>query len=111
MKTIPIYATPNQRITFVDREVQYEIRIETRKGTVSFDIVVDNVDVVLGARAVINTPIVYPVDAMPDRYFMVYGLDNELVDYKKFGTSQILLLIYAEDFDVALPAFPIPSNF
>lgn len=109
MKIIPLTRTPNQAISFLINETLYGVRIETRGGSVCFDISVDGEVVVLGARALINTPIIQPVSMLDRKAFIILGNTDDLVDYNQFGITQFLAFVTPADFNFStlIPQTPI----
>jgi hypothetical protein len=101
MRNVPIDAVPNQSLSFTIGSDRWSIRIKQAVSSMFIDVALNDVDIVLGHRIVIGTPI------LPYRYQRSYGTllmltDNEeLADWTKFGSTQQLVFATADELNDA----------
>ena len=99
MNNIPIAAVPNQAL-FVQLDGRaYTIALHsTGANVVAVDITRDDVRLVTGARVMPGAPL------LPYRYqesgnFVLVTDDGDLPDYQKFGATQFLTYVTADELD------------
>lgn len=90
MIEIPLQAIPNQSLSVLLNNVQYDIRIEVCNNIMAFDIVRNNIAIVTGQRAVAGEPII-PYQYLEDGNFAVLTMNDAYPDYLQFGITQSLI--------------------
>lgn len=97
MITIKIDAIPNQRFTVPLGGNNYDIKIYSIDGHMSYDLYVDGSVVVLGFKMVNDMPL------LPYKYQEINGNiilqlpEDEIPDYTKFNSSQFLFYLNEEE--------------
>lgn len=108
MRLIPLAAIPNQSLSIVLNENLFELRIETRGGSILVDVRKNNADIVKGARAVAGAPVVLPSSRLDNENFIFLTQEGDILDYEKFGVTQFLYYLQASEFviDTTIPPYP-----
>ena len=93
---IELQATPNQSLSVTLDDARYDLTIKETIGTMSVDIVRDNIPIMTGARLVAGTPF------LPYRYqetgnFIITTEAGEIPYYTRFNVSQFLIYISVEE--------------
>jgi hypothetical protein len=90
MIEIPLQAIPNQSLSILLGESQWDIRIKAAGNIMAFDISENNVPIVTGQRAVAGYPII-PYEYLEDGNFVLLTMNDEYPDYTQFGVTQSLI--------------------
>ncbi len=96
MNNLPLSATPNQSFSARLDSSVYDIAIKTVGGTACIDVTRDGVSVLKGQRLTPGVP-VFAYDYLQTGNFLFTTLNDELPDYTKFGVSQMLYYITADE--------------
>lgn len=101
MIQIPLQNIPNQSLSIQLDENQIDINfhatqdnIDGTSGVTAIDIVINNVVIVSGMRAVFGTPII-PYIYLQDGNFAFITQGDEYPDWRQFGITQFL--VYASE--------------
>jgi hypothetical protein len=105
MMTIPITNIPNQTLSInLDGNI-YDISISAtndigllQSGIVAFDVVINNVVIVTGMRALPDFPII-PSRYLENGNFLVSTMGDEYPDWRQFGITQSLIYVSQSELD------------
>ena len=103
MNEIPLQAIPNQTLSIILDNDQYDIRIEATNNIMSFDIFRNNVAIVTGQRAVAGFPII-PYRYLEKGNFVLLTMNDDYPDYTLFGVSQYLIFTSQSEIEAAINA-------
>lgn len=90
MLNIPLQAIPNQSLSVQIDQKTYDIRLRDCGNIMAVDIAIDNVDIVLGVRAVPQNFII-PYRYLENGNFFITSLEDEYPDWRRFGLDQFLI--------------------
>jgi hypothetical protein len=107
MINIPLAQVPNQSLTLNLDGNLYDINIwacdnngaDLSTGIMAFDIAINGVAIVTGARALPDYPII-PYAYLEDGNFIVSTMNGDYPDWNQFGITQSL--IYASQAELAM---------
>lgn len=101
MLNIDLQPIPNQSFSVILDGSVYDITIKETNGTMSYDMTRDNVPVLNGQRIVTGSVLI-PYRYLQKGNFVLTTLNEELPDYTKFGSSQFLVYITADEVEALL---------
>jgi hypothetical protein len=90
---------PNQSVSVKLEESLYTLVVKETRGVMSFDLIRDNVPVLLGSRMLPNSPLV-PYRYLEAGNFVMVCDDDEYPDYRLFGDTQSLVYVTAAELEV-----------
>lgn len=96
MQTIPIQALTSQSFNISLDDNQWDITIKYTEGTISVTLYLNTVLVIQNTRAVANEKII-PAKYQENGNFAIITQNNEIPDYLKFGVTQSLVYISADE--------------
>ena len=105
MDLITIDAIPSQSFTVTLGGNNYEIKIYSIDGHMSYDLSINSVQIISGFKMVNDVPLLVYVHQEVSGNLLLQIAEDEIPDYKKFGLSQFLYyLTEAETTDYRLAA-------
>ena len=99
MRAIPLAAIPGQRISVTIDNRRYALTIKEARGAMACDISVDNVTLVTGSRVLAGEMLIPYQYLEEGGNFILQTTGDELPDWRKFGVSQGLYFLTAEELD------------
>lgn len=101
MRTIPLDAVPNQSLSVNIDGNRWNLRIKQAVDSMFIDVALNDVDIVLGQRIVIGTPIL-PYEYLRELgTFLFLNETEELADWQLFGATQNLVFASASELNDA----------
>ena len=93
-----LFTIPNQTLSFEDDNNFYTLRIyQNKENTTLCDITINDISVVNGVAIQPNQPIIPYIYLCKDGNFCITtSIDDDEIDYKKFGINQFLYFGYFE---------------
>lgn len=97
MRTIPLATVPNQQVSINIGENRWTLRIKEAVSSMVADVSLNDQPILSGMRFCVGTPLI------PFRYlagngnFLLLVNDEELPDWRKFGTTQSLVFVEASE--------------
>lgn len=99
MNTVPLEATPNQRLGIRLAGSRYEIELKQTGQVMSVTIIRDGVTLISGFRCVAGSPLIpYPYLATSGN-FMFLTENDELPNWRLFGSTQTLVFASAAELE------------
>lgn len=96
MNLIPLQSVPNQQLSTVLEENRYNISVKETKGVMGVTIVRNDITIIENVRATAGTLILpYLYEELGN--FVFLNLDEDVIYYSNFGTSQNLYYLTAAD--------------
>mgnify|MGYP003643998026 FL=1 len=90
MELITIEALPSQSFTVTLGGNNYEIKIYSIDGHMSYDLSINSVQIISGFKMVNDVPLLVYVHQESNGNILLQIAEDEIPDYKKFGLSQFL---------------------
>lgn len=97
MELINIEAIPSQRFTVPLGGNNYDIKIYSIDGHMSYDLSINAVEVVTGFKLVNDVPLLPYLHQEVSGNLLLSLPENEIPDYNNFGTSQLLYYLDEEE--------------
>lgn len=97
MRTIPLDAVPNQQVSINIGENRWTLRIKEATSSMIADVSLNDQPLLYGIRFCVGTPLI------PYRYlagfgnFLLLTNNEELPDWRKFGSTQTLVYVDPEE--------------
>ena len=112
MRVIPIKALPNQTLSALLDDNQWDIALRDCNGVISCSLSKNAVVIVENARAVAGMRILQ-AHYQEDGNFAIISNDEGIPDYRQFGVTQFLVYISADELAVSRepPADRIPASY
>ncbi len=112
MRVIPIKALPNQELSVLLDENQWDITLRDCNGTVACSLSKNSVVIVENARAVAGMRILQ-AKYQEDGNFAIISTDQGIPDYTQFGITQFLVYASQTELDAsgAVPRDVITASF
>lgn len=99
MINIPLQAIPNQSLSTVLDNTQFDIVVRVAGDIMAVDITINNVVILTGQRASPGCPLI-PYQYLENGNFFLLTENNDYPDYTKFGVDQFL--VYASPDELAV---------
>jgi len=99
MITIDLAAIPNQTLGIRLGDDLYAITVKAARGIMCADIIRNDIPIVTGSRIVSGAPLI-PYRYLESGNFVIFTENDEYPDYTKFGDSQMLEYLSAEELGV-----------
>tara|TARA_R110002126_G_scaffold121631_2_gene263194 strand:- start:186 stop:509 length:324 start_codon:yes stop_codon:yes gene_type:complete len=97
MELITIDAIPSQSFTVTLGGNNYELKIYSIDGHMSYDLSINSAQVIAGYKMVNDIPLLaYPHQELSGNILLQIA-EDEIPDYKKFGLSQFLYYLTEEE--------------
>jgi hypothetical protein len=93
---VEISAVPNQSFTVQLDGDYYDIELNTTDEILACSIARNNITLITGCRVVNGTPLI-PYSELATGNFIFVITDEELPDYTKFNTTQVLYFLSADE--------------
>lgn len=93
MRTIPLLTVPNQSLTFAFGSNRWALRLKDANGRLVIDVNLNDVDIVLGMRICVGTPVLPYEYLQADGNFLFLVDDEELPNWELIGASQQLVFL------------------
>jgi hypothetical protein len=87
---------PNQTVSLRLGDRLYTLTLKETRGVMSIDIIRDGAVLVSGLRLVAGTPVI-PYRYLEDGNFILFTDSGDLPEYGKFGATQSLVYLTAEE--------------
>ncbi|MDR0805941.1 MAG: hypothetical protein LBN41_04225 [Enterobacteriaceae bacterium] len=91
MRTIPLTAIPNQRLTVTINNARWELTIKQARGMMVCDVMRDDTYLIRGTRIVANAPIIPSHYLSNNGNFAILTENDELPRWEKFESNQTLV--------------------
>lgn len=98
MITIPLAATPNQKLTAQIGLIRWGLTLKEARGVMVADVERAGVSLLRGSRVVAGQPII-PYGHLEDGNFIITTLNGDLPDWTKFNDSQHLVYMTQAELD------------
>jgi len=98
MITLVLEQTPNQTLHFSNNGVRYDATIKDINGIMSVDMSINLVPVITGHRIGAGIPFL-PYKYIEDGNFMIVTENDELPYWDKFGDTQTLFFVSADEIE------------
>lgn len=96
MRNIPITPVPSQSLSIRVDDQRVVLRLKEANGVMVADVERDNVTVILGTRVLAGEPII-PYRYLQSGNFLVLTIDDELPDWREFGSTQSLVYLTIDE--------------
>lgn len=112
MELVPIKAIPNQSLSVILDDNQWDITLRQTLGTVSCTLAKNGIVIVQNARAVAGMRILQS-HYQEDGNFAIISNDQSIPNYLQFGVSQFLVYISPDELAIsrAPPDDQVPSSY
>jgi hypothetical protein len=97
MRLITIDALPSQSFTITLGGNNYEIKIYSIDGHMSYDLSIDSVKIVSGFKMVNDVPLLAYVHQEVNGNILLQIPEDEIPDYTRFGLSQFLYYLTEDE--------------
>lgn len=96
---VPLQAIPNQNLSIVLDDFVYDITLKAANDVMGMTLIRDNVTLLSGLRVVAGTPLI-PYRYLEGSNFIFITDNDELPNYERFGTTQLLLYFSSDELGV-----------
>lgn len=99
MKLITLQQIPNQEVIVTLDGSRYKIQIKSASSFMTYGIERDGVVIIENGNRIVNGTPLLTYKYMESGNFVLDVPDNELPDYKKFGSTQFLIFASQEEIE------------
>lgn len=92
MRTIPLAAVPNQKITVQLDDLRMVVTVKEARGVMCASLERDGLTIVSSVRLLAGEPLV-PYRYLENGNFMLLTIEDDLPDWRQFGLTQELVYL------------------